>query len=56
VLVQAVRLLDVFVLGPFLWRVSRRRGLTELERKALELAALGTILFNGVRFLQEARD
>ena len=55
-MVQLVRLLDVFLLGPFLWRVSRRRGLSTTERRVLELAALGTIAFNGVRFLQEARD
>lgn len=55
-MVQLVRLLDVFLLGPFLLGLSRRRGLTQTERVALQLAGVGTIAFNGIRFLQEARD
>lgn len=55
-LVQGVRLLDVLLLGPFLLHLSRRRGLRPIERTALELAGVSTIVFNGIRFLQEARD
>lgn len=55
-IVQVTRLLDVFLLGPFLLHLSRKRGLRPVERHALRLAGLGTILFNGARFLQEASD
>jgi len=54
--VQAVRVFDVLVLGPFLLRLARRTELSPGERALLEWAGLGTIVFNGVRFLQEAKD
>jgi hypothetical protein len=59
VLVQVVRLLDVFWLGPLLIRLARRgytaRSLSRAERDLLTLTGVGTIVFNGVRFL-EGRD
>lgn len=55
-IVQHVRLVDVFLLGPFLLYVSGRPGLSATVRMILVITALTTIIFNGVRFLQEAKN
>ncbi len=50
---QEVRLLDVFVLGPFLvWAGSQDRELSNLAKWALVLAGIGTIVLNGLNFLR----
>jgi hypothetical protein len=42
-----VRLLDVFVLGPFMiWFGFRARGVPDLARGAMIVAGVGTILYN----------
>ena len=54
---QAVRLFDVFVLGPWLvWLGARsaRRG-SGFERAALVSVGLGTILYNGSNYLENQR-
>jgi hypothetical protein len=55
-LVQLVRVVDVLWLGPFLLTVAAKRSLAPDTRFLLAASGLATILFNGVRFLEEARD
>ena len=54
---QAIRLFDVFLLGPWvIWLGARERGqLSELERAALVAVGSGTIVFNGRNYLRNAR-
>ena len=54
---QAIRLFDVFLLGPWLiWLGARERGqLSDLERAALVAVGSGTIVFNGRNYLRNAR-
>lgn len=51
---QGVRLLDVFVLGPYMmWKASQ---LPEPPaRLVLALVGIGTILYNGRNYLRRAR-
>lgn len=50
---QAVRLVDVLVLGPFmLWAA---RNLNGWERDAMMIAGAATILYNGANYLEQAR-
>jgi len=46
----------VLWLGPFLLTVAAKRSLAPDTRFLLAASGLATILFNGVRFLEEARD
>lgn len=42
-----VRLLDVFVLGPFMiWFGLTARGVSPLARSAMVVAGIGTIVYN----------
>lgn len=44
---QRMRLVDVFLLGPFLvWYGIRSDGMGELERAALVASGVGTIVYN----------
>jgi hypothetical protein len=55
---QAIRLFDVFLLGPWLVYLGlRRRGpLSRVERGALIAVGTGTIVFNGQNYLRIARE
>lgn len=49
---QSVRLLDVFVLGPFMiWSGHRARRLPGWARAGLVLAGLGTVAYNAQNYL-----
>ena len=51
---QLVRLMDVFVFGPLMIQASRtQRG--KYFRTALFLIGLGTVLYNGVNYLETQR-
>ena len=52
-LFQAVRLVDVFLLGPVMIRASRT--LPGAAGSFLAIAGIATIIFNGVIFLDIAR-
>lgn len=53
---QSVRLVDVFVLGPFmLWAGSQTRGLPEWARAALLVGGLATVLYNAQNYLEVER-
>jgi len=51
-LFQAVRLVDVFLLGPVMIRASR--NLPGAAGSFLAIAGIATIIFNGVTFLDIA--
>ncbi len=50
---QAVRLVDVFVLGPFMiWFAARAHGMPASARVALAVGGATTIVFNGVNYMR----
>ena len=51
---QLVRLLDVFVFGPLMLRAARDQQ-SEYFAHALTLIGLGTIVYNGVNYLQHRK-
>lgn len=54
---QAVRVLDVIVLGPLLMLMaSRTRRLTPIERGALWWIGLGTVLYNAGNWWRIAHE
>jgi hypothetical protein len=54
--IQAIRLLDVFVIGPLMIAGAKHaRTLPPLARFSLGFFGITTILYNGVNYLQEAR-
>ena len=54
---QGIRLLDVFVLGPWLFYLGARSGtgIGDLERLALIAAGGLTVLYNGKNYLDNER-
>ncbi len=54
---QAVRLADVFVLGPFMiWFSTRARDVPDAARIGMVAAGLGTILYNGSNYLKTQKE
>ncbi len=50
---QAIRLLDVFALGPFMiWVGVKARGIPESARAVMIMSGAGTMVFNGANFLR----
>lgn len=49
---QALRLWDVFVLGPFMLHLARKKQLTDLEAKVLMTFGVLTILYNSRNYFQ----
>lgn len=50
---QGIRLVDVFLLGPFMiWYGVKSEDVPEAARFAMIAAGFGTILFNGVNLLR----
>lgn len=52
--VQAVRLFDVFLLGPFMVWMGIARSAPRWASILLALAGLGTIWYNGLNYLRGA--
>jgi len=50
--VQNVRLADILLIGPFLIYAGRKKQLTKTEKTVLVLFGIGTIIYNGDRFLR----
>jgi len=50
--VQDVRLLDVFVIGPFLIYAGMQEGISKPIRIGLVLFGVATIIYNGHNFLK----
>lgn len=54
--VQKVRLLDVFVVAPFLFYVGTRKELPQTLRFGVNLLAVATLLYNGKNYLDAIQD
>lgn len=52
---QFVRLLDVFVFGPLMVAAGRNHD-SQYFSTALTVIGLGTIVYNGVNYLQTAKE
>jgi hypothetical protein len=52
---QQVRLLDVFVVAPFLFYAASKQSDNKLKYGLYGLAAL-TLVYNGVNYLNEKKD
>lgn len=52
---QAVRLVDVFLLGPFMMWMAGRSSAPEWARATLAAAGALTILYNGRNYLEGGR-
>ena len=50
---QTVRLLDVFVFGPFLLYAGTRPNLSRAEKSFLLVIGAGTVIYNMVNYLAE---
>ena len=48
---QDIRVLDIFVLGPFMiWFGMRATGVPEIARTAMIVAGIGTVLYNAMTY------
>ena len=54
--VQQVRLLDVFVVAPFLFYVGTRRELPQTLRFGLIALGAATLIYNGKNYLDAVQD
>jgi hypothetical protein len=54
--VQKVRLLDVFVVAPFLFYVGTRKELPQTLRLGLIVLAAATLIYNGKNYLNALQD
>jgi hypothetical protein len=54
--VQQVRLLDVFVVAPFLFYVGTRKELPQTLRIGLNVLAAATLIYNGKNYLDALQD
>ena len=54
--VQKVRLLDVFVVAPFLFYVGTRKELPKNLRIGLIILAAATLIYNGKNYLDALQD
>lgn len=54
---QPIRLVDVFLLGPFMvWVGARATGIPVVARLVLIAAGAATVVFNGLNWLARGRD
>lgn len=53
--IQNVRLLDVFVIAPFLFYVASNKKLDNATSVGVGLIAVGTLLYNGYNYLKDAK-
>jgi len=54
--VQKVRLLDVFVVAPFLFYVGTRKELPQTLRLGVIVLATATLIYNGKNYLDALQD
>lgn len=54
--VQHIRLLDVFVVAPFLIYVGTRKELTPMVRMGVVALGVATFLYNGKNYLDGIQD
>ena len=53
--VQVIRLIDIFVIAPFLFSIGRKQELTRHERIIVNAIAAGTLAYNLVNFLSNLK-
>lgn len=49
---QAIRLVDVFFIAPYLIYLSTKSKTTELDRNILIVLGVSTLLYNGINYLK----
>ena len=50
---QTIRLVDVFLLGPFmLWVATRKTAVPTPARIILGVSGIGTVVYNGINYLK----
>jgi hypothetical protein len=54
--VQQVRLLDVFVVAPFLFYVGMQKELSKNVRIGINLLAIATLIYNGKNYINAIQD
>jgi hypothetical protein len=54
--VQKVRLLDVFVVAPFLFYVSTRKELPQTLRLGVFVLGAATLIYNGINYINALQD
>ena len=54
--VQKVRLLDVFVVAPFLFYVGTRKELSQTLRLGVIVLAMATLIYNGKNYINALQD
>lgn len=54
--VQHIRLIDVFVIAPFLFYVGTRKELSQPIRFGVVALGVATLLYNGKRYLDGVQD
>lgn len=54
--VQKVRLLDVFVVAPFLFYVGTRKELSQTLRLGVIALGVATLIYNGINYINALQD
>ena len=54
--VQNIRLLDVFVVAPFLFYVGTRKELSQTLRLGVIVLAMATLIYNGKNYINALQD
>lgn len=49
---QRIRLIDVFLIAPFLMMISNKKKLSDAERTGLKILSLSTFIYNGLNYLK----
>lgn len=53
---QTIRLMDVFLLAPFMiWFGLKAKGISETAKYIMVLSGIATAIFNGVNYLEEEK-
>jgi len=52
---QGVRLLDVFVIAPFLFYIGATVKMKRIEKAGVYGVAAGTLFYNGINYLKNKR-
>ena len=55
--VQTIRLVDIFLIAPFLGYVAtKKKGINQFDRVVLVGIALSTLLYNSKNYLEHEKD
>jgi len=53
---QAVRLADVFFIGPFMIYAANKKNLSKADRATLVGLGIATILYNGYNYIKQKKN